>query len=481
MFSSNSTIVALGIAGAFGGATTGTYGQERDDLSRAGMERVYYDAPDEQGRLSGGLIYLPLPDLSGIPTAAGSAVTTILDNGPPANRVDLVFVGDGYLESELGSYAVHAVNGLNELLSQEPFLTYSTYFNAHRVDVISNESGVDNDPVPDINRDTALDMGFWCSGIERLLCVNVSKAYQHANNAADIDQVFAVANSTKYGGAGYSSSDLATYSGGNGLATEVAIHELGHSLGNLADEYDYNDGATYEGPELPQRNVSILDADAMDAAGTKWALWLGDPGIGFDGLVDTYEGARYYEFGIYRPSINSKMRSLNRPFNLPSAEAIIIEVYKLLDPIDDATPTGPPLDGTEIVFVDPLEPGGHALDVQWFLDGFPLPVATSATLDLAALDLAPGSYQLSVTVSDPTELVRDESARSQWMSQSLVWEVHVPLPGDLNGDGAVGIGDLFLLLAAWGPCADCDNCPADLDDDCTVGVGDLLILFANWG
>ena len=56
--------------------------------------------------------------------------------------------------------------------------------------------------------------------------------------------------------------------------------------------------------------------------------------------------------------------------------------------------------------------------------------------------------------------------------------------GDLDGDGTVGVGDLLLLLAAWGPCADCDTpqaCPADLDDDCTVGIGDLLILFANWG
>ncbi|MHC4414030.1 MAG: peptidoglycan DD-metalloendopeptidase family protein [Planctomycetota bacterium] len=53
--------------------------------------------------------------------------------------------------------------------------------------------------------------------------------------------------------------------------------------------------------------------------------------------------------------------------------------------------------------------------------------------------------------------------------------------GDLDCDGAIGIGDLLDLLGAWGPCADCDNCPADLNGDCTVGIGDLLILLANWG
>ena len=53
--------------------------------------------------------------------------------------------------------------------------------------------------------------------------------------------------------------------------------------------------------------------------------------------------------------------------------------------------------------------------------------------------------------------------------------------GDLNGDGFVGVGDMLLLFASWGPCADCDDCPADLNGDCTVGVADLLLLFANWG
>ena len=56
-----------------------------------------------------------------------------------------------------------------------------------------------------------------------------------------------------------------------------------------------------------------------------------------------------------------------------------------------------------------------------------------------------------------------------------------PVIGDLDGDGTVGVSDLLILLANWGPCADCDDCPADLNDNCAVGVADLLILLANWG
>ena len=56
------------------------------------------------------------------------------------------------------------------------------------------------------------------------------------------------------------------------------------------------------------------------------------------------------------------------------------------------------------------------------------------------------------------------------------------VPGDLDGDGAVGIVDFLTLLAVWGPCPmPCPPfCPGDVDFDCTVGITDFLILLANW-
>ena len=55
--------------------------------------------------------------------------------------------------------------------------------------------------------------------------------------------------------------------------------------------------------------------------------------------------------------------------------------------------------------------------------------------------------------------------------------------GDINGNGAVDVPDLLMLLAAWGPCPlPCPpTCPEDFDGNCAVGVPDLLILLANWG
>ncbi len=96
--------------------------------------------------------------------------TTLIHYGSSSNRIDLVIVGDGYTPADLTTYAAHALNGVNDLFATPPFDVYQELFNVHRVDVISNESGVDNDPDQGINRDTALDMGFWCGGTERALC-----------------------------------------------------------------------------------------------------------------------------------------------------------------------------------------------------------------------------------------------------------------------------------------------------------------------
>ena len=57
--------------------------------------------------------------------------------------------------------------------------------------------------------------------------------------------------------------------------------------------------------------------------------------------------------------------------------------------------------------------------------------------------------------------------------------INCGIEGDLDGDGAVGGGDLSILLLDFGPCAG-SPCPSDLDGNGTVDSGDiafLLLLF----
>jgi hypothetical protein len=50
-------------------------------------------------------------------------------------------------------------------------------------------------------------------------------------------------------------------------------------------------------------------------------------------------------------------------------------------------------------------------------------------------------------------------------------------PGDVNGDGSVGITDLLTVLGAWGVAGGA----ADVDADGVVGLGDALTVIDRWG
>ena len=90
--------------------------------------------------------------------------------------------------------------------------------------------------------------------------------------------------------------------------------------------------------------------------------------------------------------------------------------------------------------------------------------------------LEPGEYTLELRRVDALGGFPDWEAAVAWLLPGAP-----AIPGDLDGDGSVGVNDLLILLASWGPCPDCKDCPADLDGSCSVGVADLLILLANWG
>lgn len=430
-------IAASGVASSVVAAPAEAGPAERE------TETVYYDWLTDDGELRGGRVELPT-DPAWRERPGGQI------SGAADNRLDLVFVGDGYTANQIGLYNSHVDSVLDDLFFYEPFKSYEPYFRVTRVEVVSNESGVDNDPVQGIDRDTELGMRYWCNGIERLLCVNVSAAYAYANTAPDVDQVIALANSTKYGGAGYSSSNLGTAAGGNGAAAQIAIHELGHSLGDLADEYTYGGPTVYQGGEPSDANASLLNASQMAAQNRKWAAWLGENRAGFDGPVDTFEGAVYSELGVYRPSNNSMMRALGRPFNLPSAEALIGEIYREVSPIDGFSPAGGSAPAGSVVSVTPMQPLGFDLEITWLVNGSVVPGQSGTTLDLG-LAGASGGDVVTARVVDQTDMVRDETMRASRMTAEVSWSVEgAACAADLAEPFAtLDIDDVLAFLDAF--------------------------------
>jgi len=345
-------------------------------------------------------------------------------NGPGDELVDIVFMGDGYTASEQAEFLADATSAADNIFVYEPFISYLPYLDFHFIEVVSNESGVDNDPTQGVFRDTALGMNYWCNGIERLLCVNTSTARSIAfANVPGWDVIVPLANSSKYGGAGYPSQDVATAAAKNSAAGQIVIHELGHALGDLADEYTYGGPFTWPGGEPSTANVSIYEASQMAAQDRKWADWLGASLPGFDNPVGTFEGGNYSVEGIYRPTNNSMMRALARPFNLVSAQELIVAFHDASDMIRSATPEPGAVSGEGSFAVGVLETALGPMYTRWFVNG-DLVVEGSGLYERSAADLGAGvGDTVRVEVVDDTPWVRDETARDAVMTERVEWQV----------------------------------------------------------
>lgn len=440
--------------------------QVRPGVEIPRSEHVRFCYPGEDGALTGHAAHIdtaPSRD-SGFAVHRGdAAVTTIYESGPTEKRIDIVFVGDGYTQAELPLFhaQVHAL--ADALFEIEPFKSYKSRFNIHMVDVVSNESGVDNDPTLGVMRDTALDMEFWCNGVERSLCVDSFKARSFAALAPDDDQVVALANSTSYGGAAFFGTLISCVSAGNEHAHSTIVHELGHSFITLEDEYTYGGPNTYTGPEPGRRNVSIYNEAEQISLETKWWRWMGDETPGFDGPAGTYEGGLYSRFGIFRPSVNSLMRNLHRPFNMVAVERALVAMYNTDDPFslfDDVTQPwlGEFYGHDSEFFVEPVHPVSHPMTVWWQLGTEVIPGQTGDTLRVCELQLQPGEYTLIVKLRDDTPWVRDPFIREQSLSSNWVWRVIIQTPpGDRTADGQLNYLDVLDFLtdfAAADPSAD---------------------------
>ena len=368
------------------------------------------------------------------------AVNTIVNNGASSNRVDIVFMGDGYRSTEIaGAYYDH-VNSLVDYLFNsggdlvQPFLRYKNFFNVHAIEVTSAQSGAD-DPTAGKVVNTALGATYLFDGVtQRLLSVDqgladAALAAGLAGTGVPGEILFVTVNDTQYGGAG---GKYATYAGGNEDARGVAVHEVGHSFALLADEYE-GDPGTYVGPEPVEPNVT------KDPTGAeKWAHWLGyeDPLLG---TVGAFQGGRYFSQGIYRPTDNSGMRNLDRPFDPIAREQFILKFYDLVDPLDTWTNKGGATAGgatiannTFVFMVDTVD--DDVISVNWTIDGVAGMASTTPMLDLRPLDLDPtASIFLNARAFDPTDWVRIEKDK---LEQTVRWKLDVDPNQTQTGDGA---------------------------------------------
>ena len=355
--------------------------------------------------------------------AAGAAsaepVVSIRVNGPAANRVGMTILGDGYTQSQQQKFATDVDAFVNAFFSQSPYLEYAAYFNVHRVDVVSNESGADH-PETNTLRDTALGSFYNCGNVVRTICVDVSAVNAVLSRSVPIearDLVIVLVNDPEFGGSG--GSVLVTSS--NGAAVEIALHESGHSFGRLADEYDTTPPPCNSAIEPAEVNAAL----DISRERVKWGHWVTvttplPTATSQNGIPGAYQGARYCVSGLYRPTFDSKMRALGRPFEQINSEQLVRRIYNFVSPIDSAFPSGTSIaaSGSSVDFtVATPRLATPPLRVRWSVDGTVVAEGDRFQLNLSVL--SPGNHVVQVEVSDQTPLVRIDAgglltARRSW-------------------------------------------------------------------
>jgi hypothetical protein len=278
------------------------------------------------------------------------AVDEIIKTGPNSNRLTVVVMGDGYQNSEIksGKYEADARIAISAFERWDPWGQILQISNFHLIKVRSRQSGADDICAPDAAkpctvtyRNTYLDSLFGSGGTDRALVLSqrgTNRAIAAADEyigAGSWDAIIVFVNSTKYGGTG---GTVATTSM-NEKAPDIAVHELGHTIGKLADEYE----DPY--PGYPAK-ITEYNVDS-NSTNPKWSAWL-TPGVllptpeddAYNDVVGAFEGARYKTSGVFRPKRDCMMRSLGKPFCPVCQEGLLTKVFSYVNLYNRYSPSG---------------------------------------------------------------------------------------------------------------------------------------------
>jgi hypothetical protein len=204
-----------------------------------------------------------------------SAITTrgeviaLFENGPPAKKVDLLVVADGYRAADREKFVRDVTRLTGVLFDTEPFRARKGDFNARALFVPSAESGISN-PRKGVWRDSPFALSFNAFDSDRYVLTYANRALRETAAQAPYDTLIFLFNDRKYGGGGIFNL-WATVASDTEPAPYVFVHEFGHSFAGLADEY-YSSQVAYEefnpkGVEPWEPNVTAL----LDPARVKWA------------------------------------------------------------------------------------------------------------------------------------------------------------------------------------------------------------------
>jgi len=195
-------------------------------------------------------------------------VWSVIENGPPSRKVDLLVLSEGYTMAEMTKFHADVARLVDALFAEEPFKSRRRDFNVRAIDLPSQQSGV-NRPNAGVFRRTRLSAEYNIFDSERYVLTLDNRALRDAASAAPYEFIEILVNEQTYGGGGIF-NDHATAAVDSAFAGYVFVHEFGHHFAALADEYYTSDVAYETGaarkPEPWEPNVTALH----DPAALKW-------------------------------------------------------------------------------------------------------------------------------------------------------------------------------------------------------------------
>jgi len=175
-----------------------------------------------------------------------AAVWSVIKNGDPREKVDLLLMGDGYSAAEMEKWHRDARHMADLLFAVSPFKERKSDFNVWAVDTPADESGVSR-PSDGVYRHSPVRASYDAFGSERYVLTFDNRRMREAAAAAPYEFVEIIVNDRKYGGGGIFNL-YATVAADNMWSPYIFVHEFGHHFAGLADEY-YTSDVAYQGSE----------------------------------------------------------------------------------------------------------------------------------------------------------------------------------------------------------------------------------------
>lgn len=238
--------------------------------------------------------------------ASPAPLLTLQKSGDPAAKVDFLILGDGYTAAEAKKFESDARRLMKLLFATSPYKERQSDFNVWGLCPPAQESGISR-PSNGIYHNNPIGSSYDAFGSERYVLTFNNHAFREVASHAPYEFVEILTNSRTYGGGGIFGL-YGTVAADSSQSPYVFVHEFGHHLAGLADEY-YTSDVAYQAPTKKIEPWEMNATALLDPANLKWKD-LVEPGTP---IPTPWSKEKFEEDSHAYQQERHKIRSENRP------------------------------------------------------------------------------------------------------------------------------------------------------------------------